>query len=176
MKKKNSLFLLIILISSSLFAQKQMEVKSPDGNVSVQITISDRIYYSISANRNVLFEKNHLQLNLGNQKLGEKPKLSKLSRKLVNNTLRPIVPLKFSSLQDYYNELRLDFKGNYSVEFRVYDDGVAYRFVTKLKGEVEVLSEEFNINCPSDYKFHLQEPGGFKTAYEEPYSHKSVSQ
>ncbi len=176
MKKKNSLFLLIILISSSLFAQKQMEVKSPDGNVNVQITISDRIYYSISANRNVLFEKNHLQLNLGNQKLGEKPKLSKLSRKLVNNTLRPIVPLKFSSLQDYYNELRLDFKGNYSVEFRVYDDGLAYRFVTKLKGEVEVLSEEFNINCPSDYKLHLQEPGGFKTAYEEPYSHKSVSQ
>lgn len=176
MKKKNNLLLLIILISSSLFAQKQVETKSPNGKVSVQITIGDRIYYSISANSNVLFDKNSLQLNLGNQKLGENPKLLKLTRKLVNNTLQPVVPLKFSSVQDCYNELRLDFKGNYSVEFRVYDDGIAYRFITRLKGEIEVLSEDFNINCPFDYQLHLQEQGGFKTAYEEPYSHKSVSQ
>ena len=64
----------------------------------------------------------------------------------------------------------LTFK-DYSVEFRAFDDGVAYRFITSQKGDVEVMNEEFAINFPSDYLLHLQQPGGFHTAYEEPYTH-----
>lgn len=33
------------------------------------------------------------------------------------------------------------------------------------------MNEEFAINFPSDYLLHLQQPGGFHTAYEEPYTH-----
>ena len=40
-----------------------------------------------------------------------------------------------------------------------------------MKGDVEVLGEEFAINFPADYLLHLQQPGGFKTAYEESYTH-----
>lgn len=34
------------------------------------------------------------------------------------------------------------------------------------KGDVEVMNEEFAINFPSDYLLHLQQPGGFHTAYD----------
>ena len=33
------------------------------------------------------------------------------------------------------------------------------------------MNEECAINFPSDYLLHLQQPGGFHTAYEEPYTH-----
>lgn len=85
--------------------------------------------------------------------------------------MKPVVPLKFSSVKNEYNELLLSFKGGYSVEFRAYNDGVAYRFVTNKKGEVDVMNEAFAINFPDNYLLHLQQPGGFKTAYEEPYTH-----
>lgn len=66
--------------------------------------------------------------------------------------------------------LRLDFRGGWAVEFRAYDDGMAYRFVTALGHDIEVLSEKVAIRFPDDYTAVVQQPGGFKTAYEEPYS------
>ena len=66
--------------------------------------------------------------------------------------------------------LRLDFRGGWAVEFRAYDDGMAYRFVTALGHDIEVLSEKVAIRFPDDYTAVVQQPGGFKTVYEEPYS------
>lgn len=165
------LILSIFLFSSGLYAQKKTNLESPDGVIKVSITCDDRIYYDISYNDDVLLKDNYLQLELRNDVLGQSPVLSGQKRKKVNEELKPVVPLKFSSVKNEYNELLLSFKGGYSVEFRAYNDGVAYRFVTNKKGEVDVMNETFAINFPDNYLLHLQQPGGFKTAYEEPYTH-----
>lgn len=165
------LILSIFLFSSGLYAQKKTNLESPDGVIKVSITCDDRIYYDISYNDDVLLKDNYLQLELRNDVLGQSPVLSGQKRKKVNEELKPVVPLKFSSVKNEYNELILSFKGGYSVEFRAYNDGVAYRFVTNKKGEVDVMNETFAINFPDNYLLHLQQPGGFKTAYEEPYTH-----
>lgn len=165
------LILSIFLFSSGLYAQKKTHLESPDGVIKVSITCDDRIYYDISYNGDVLLKDNYLQLELRNDVLGKNPVLSGQKRKKVNEELKPVVPLKFSSVKNEYNELLLSFKGGYSVEFRAYNDGVAYRFVTNKKGEVDVMNEAFAINFPDNYLLHLQQPGGFKTAYEEPYTH-----
>ena len=169
--KHNLLLLLFLSITFSISAQKKAELQSPNGEIKVSLSISDKIYYTISYNNDVLLEKNHLSLNLGNETLGLNPKLSGQKANKVNEVLTPVVPLKYSSVKNQYNSLRLTFKGDYSVEFRAFDDGIAYRFVTNKKGDVEVLGEDFAINFPANYLLHLQQPGGFKTAYEEPYTH-----
>ena len=46
-------------------------------------------------------------------------------------------------ISDRYNQVVFDFEENYSVEFRAYNNGVAYRFVTWLKEkQVTVKNEE----------------------------------
>ena len=65
----------------------------------------------------------------------------------------------------------LSFKGGYSVEFRAFDDGIAYRFITDKKGEIFVTDEDFAIHFPDNYLAHIQQPHSFKTAYEEVYTH-----
>ena len=162
-----SVFLCLVL---SLHAQKKLELVSPNGELKVSFNLSDKIYYSIDYNGEVLLKDNSLQLTLKNQVLGQNPKLRRQKRTSVNERLTPVVPLKYAGIDNSYNQLVLTFK-DYSVEFRVFNDGVAYRFVTSLKGEVEVMGEEFVINFPADYQLHLQQPGGFKTAYEESYTH-----
>lgn len=169
--KHNLLLLLFLSIAFSLSAQKKAKLQSPNGEIKVSLSISDKIYYTISYNNDVLLENNHLSLNLGNETLGLNPKLSGQKTNKVNEVLTPVVPLKYSSVNNQYNSLLLTFKGDYSVEFRAFDDGIAYRFVTNKKGDVEVLGEDFAINFPANYLLHLQQPGGFKTAYEEPYTH-----
>lgn len=169
--KHNLLLLLFLSIAFSISAQKKAELQSPNGEIKISLSISDKIYYTISYNNDVLLEKNHLSLNLGNETLGLNPKLSGQKANKVNEVLTPVVPLKYSSVKNEYNSLLLTFKGDYSVEFRAFDDGIAYRFITNKKGDLEVLGEDFAINFPANYLLHLQQPGGFKTAYEEPYTH-----
>lgn len=169
--KHNLLLLLFLSIAFGISAQKKAELQSPNGEIKVSLNISDKIYYTISYSNDVLLEKNHLSLNLGNETLGLNPKLSGQKANKVNEVLTPVVPLKYSSVKNQYNSLLLTFKGDYSVEFRAFDDGIAYRFITNKKGDLEVLGEDFAINFPANYLLHLQQPGGFKTAYEEPYTH-----
>ncbi|MDU1890103.1 MAG: glycoside hydrolase family 97 protein [Dysgonomonas sp.] len=169
--KKVLLLIILCITGLNVSGQKNLELASPNGEVKVSLNIADKIYYSISSNDVVLLENNNLQLNLKDEALGLNPKLAKQKKTTISETLSPIVPLKFSTVKNEYNQLTLNFKGDYSVEFRAYDDGIAYRFVTNKKGEIEVMREDFNINFPSEYLLHLQQPGGFKTAYEEVYTH-----
>ena len=164
------LLVVCLCLVSLLHAQNRLELVSPNGELKVSLNLSDKIYYSIDYNGDVLLKDNSLLLVLKNQVLGQNPKLRRQKRTSVDEQLTPIVPLKYSKVNNRYNQLLLTFK-DYSVEFRAFDDGVAYRFVTSQKGDVEVMNEEFAINFPSDYLLHLQQPGGFHTAYEEPYTH-----
>lgn len=168
--RKYVLLSVLLCLALSLHAQNKLELVSPGGELKVSFNLSDKIYYSIDYNGEVLLKDNSLLLTLKNQVLGQNPKLRRQKRTSVNEQLTPVVPLKYAQISNCYNQLALTFK-DYAVEFRAFNDGVAYRFVTSLKGDVEVMGEEFTINFPADYLLHLQQPGGFKTAYEESYSH-----
>ncbi|MHA4895702.1 glycoside hydrolase family 97 protein [Pedobacter sp. PWIIR3] len=163
-------FSVIFCLSPALLAQKQMELKSPDGKIKVKLNLADKIYYSVFYDTDELLQKNSLSLMLKNNALGINPKLASSKFSQGNNILKPYLPVKFSAVKNSYNSLLLNFKGNYAVEFRAFNEGIAYRFVTKMKDSVEVMNEEVNLNFPSDYTLHLQQPGGFKTSYEENYS------
>lgn len=158
-------------LTNGVGAKSKMELTSPNGEIVVSVNISDKIYYSVSYNNESLLTDCSLQMALSDGVLGENPKLSKNKKTAINETIKPVVPLKYSVLANKCNVLTLDFKGNYSVEFRAYDDGIAYRFITNKNGEISVLDELFSIGFPSDYLAHMQQPKSFKTAYEEPYTH-----
>ena len=82
--KHNLLLLLFLSIAFGISAQKKAELQSPNGEIKVSLSISDKIYYTISYNNDVLLEKNHLSLNLGNETLGLNPKLSGQEANKVN--------------------------------------------------------------------------------------------
>lgn len=173
MRKLLLLFLFICGLVLHAQAQKNVELSSPNGEIKVSVRLTDKIYYDVACNDEVLLKDNYLQLKLKDKILGEHPKLSGQKQNKIKETLTPVVPLKFSTINNEYNQLLLNFKGNYSVEFRAFNDGIAYRFITRQKGEIEVLGEDLSLQFPTDYLLHLQQPGGFKTAYEEPYTHIS---
>ncbi len=175
MKLTNKFFCCLLLffgLTIQLNAQSRaIDLTSPNGGIKVAITLGDKIYYSISDNGMELLTKNHLALGLGDGILGENPKLVSSKKAKGEEIIKPYVPIKFSTVKSVYNSLLLTFKGNYAVEFRAFDDGVAYRFITSKKGDVEVMGEDFSINFPDNYLLHLQQNNGFKSAYEERYQH-----
>lgn len=168
---KKTLFLAALLLSNlAASAQKSVSANSPDGQTKLTVTVSDRIYYDVESHGETLFRQNHIGLTLRDRTLGNKPALKSKKVTTVNETITPIHPLKQSQVENNYTLLTTTFGGDYKVEWRVYNDGIAYRFVTNLKGDIEIISEDGTWQLATPAKLVLQQPGGFKTSCEENYS------
>lgn len=77
------------------------------------------------------------------------------------------IPAQFyfrNTIKDHYNALRIEFSSRYAVEFRAYDEGVAYRFVTNFKNDFILESEIAEFVFAKDYKgyFPYANPTGTK--------------
>lgn len=155
---------------------KNVELKSPDGSLIVDIQLKDKIYYSIYAGSELLLKDCSMSLDLKDEVLGRSPKLRNIKRNSVDETVKREIPLKNAEVRNHYNVLRMDMAGDYSVEFRAYDNGVAYRFITNKKGKREVLDEEYSINFPDSYLAHLSQTESFKTSCEVPYTHVKTTE
>lgn len=59
---------------------------------------------------------------------------------------------KKASVKDVYNQLTLKCRGGYSVQFRAYDDGAAYRFISEQNKPFIVLNETADFNFDKDYQ------------------------
>lgn len=158
-----------MLMSICAKAEKQIVAKSPGGTVELKVRLSDRIYYDVVQD-NVLLENSTLGMTLRDRTFGENPKLKSAKTKVVKESITPIHPLKYSHIDTEYTQLTMDMNGGYKVEWRLYDDAVAYRFVTSLKGEIEVMAENAVFQLSEDSKLVMQQPGGFKTSCEENYT------
>ena len=170
MKRQFLSMALLVFAGMTAWAQKTVSASSPDGQTQVNVTISDRIYYNVVSGGETLFDKCHIGMTLRDRTLGEKPSLKSKKVREVSETVTPIHPLKASTVENKYTLLTLNMGGNYKVEWRIYDDAVAYRFVTSIKGDIEVMAEDATWQLAEDSKLVLQQTGGFKTSCEETYS------
>ena len=56
--------------------------------------------------------------------------------------------------------MKLDFRGGYSLVFRAYEDGVAYRFISKQDAPFLVKEEQATFNLPTDQEVFVAIPKG----------------
>lgn len=141
---------------------KSYTVTSPDGKIAVSVDVAKQVRYSVDYCGSQLLSDGTVALAVGDRILGEKPSVASVSRKSVSEKIKPVVAYKFSEIVNDYNQLLIKFRGNYSIEWRVFDDGFAYRFITDIKGDINVVDETFDIALPEGYLLHGQQSGGFK--------------
>lgn len=174
MKKSLVITCLFLTVALQLTAATPIDLYSPDKRIKVSVDLKNKIAYSVTFNGNTVLSNSYLQLNLSKEKLGDKPRLSKKSISTINNVSYPVVALKNSKVVNNYNLLRLDFKGDYSVEFRAYNDGIAYRFITAKKDSIEINSENVHLAFADSVTTSYLETDNFKTAYEILYAKRNL--
>ena len=168
--KKIIIVLLLQAIGCFLYA-KNYSLFSPDKRIRIEIQVDEHIGYHVYVDNHLIMDSCSLSMTLRDGKMGVNPKIKKIYRNTINETIQREIPFKNALVKNHCHVLRMDFVGNYSVEFRAFDNGMAYRFITNVKEEIEVLSEECQLNFPKNYLAHLSQPNSFKTSYEYPYSH-----
>lgn len=169
-----SAFILFFSISNNIDAwkQKKYRVRSPDKTIGLAITVKGEITYSVTVDGKVVIEPSQISMAIsGNRVLGRNPEISDISRNTVRQEIKPVIPEKFAVINDHYNELIITLKGNYSVIFRVYNNGAAYRFQTKLSGDINVVSEQATFNFAGTNHIYFPEEESFFSHNERTYQH-----
>ena len=181
--KKLLLILFALLVSVEVFAVKEYKLLSPNGKLEIVISAEPGLSYSVKCNGDEVLAPSQIGLKVyEGATIGEKVVVKKVKRTSVNTG----IPTKFyfrDVIKDHYNALRIDFAARYAVEFRAYDEGVAYRFVTNFKKDFKLENEIAEFAFAKDYKgyFPYTNLTGTKkdkyfTSFESPYEHIQLSQ
>lgn len=143
--------LAVLLIAISAFAApKNYELKSPDGRLQVNVEAGEGIFYTLTHGEDLLLDKTVISMaTTGGEIFGGIQPVRKVSRRSVSQTI-PTVLYKKAEVKDEFNEMTLRFK-KFSLIFRAYDDGMAYRFVSHLKDAYQIEQEFVNFNFAQDW-------------------------
>jgi alpha-glucosidase len=153
------------------------EVSSPSGNNKVRIELSDRITYSVFSLGKEIILPSPVSMSLADGTvLGRTPRLKEVRERRLDERITPVVKVKRALVVDRGNELSLEFEGNYSLTARAYDDGVAYRFSTRLGGEVTVAREEATFRFPGNHRAFMPITDTMFLSFEKKYVYKAIAE
>lgn len=147
---RKTLFFLLLVSSAAMFAENYT-VKSPDERFLVNVETGATTTYSVTFNGKTILNPSPLSMTFDNGVvIGRNMKVKDVQHRTEDQMLTPVVRQKSDKIRDHYNEMVLS-ADQYKLYFRVYDDGLAYRFHTDFADSLKVISEEVDYCFPEDY-------------------------
>jgi alpha-glucosidase len=164
--------LLVALFSLAVSnAQAQIyKLASPDGLLNVKINIRASASIELSKGKTTLIKLDDIDL-VADEKILTGMEVKKSSNQSVSNLVIPVVKEKSESFPDNYNELTIEFKSFKSLIFRLYNEGLAYRFGTWANDSLTILKETLNMQLNESDSMRYQASRSFNSSYETPYEH-----
>lgn len=180
MKRHITSSVLIFVFVCGFFQTKNfastIKLSSPDGKISIKVNTKDSITYMLFYEKKEIIATSPVCLYLNNGTAIGKSGKPKISRKnLSEQTINPVVPIKHSKATYLFNEIRLTYPNNNGIIFRIYDDGLAYRFFTRLKDSVTITKEDANFVLSNNWMIYKPSYETFHSSQEELYNHAKVS-
>jgi len=170
------LFLIILLFSISGLSAQLIQLYSPNRQIEVRIQTLPNITWSVYYKAKLVLKDSKLGMQINNGiPLGVNQSLvSKQPTSILNNT-KTVGYSKNSFHKSFYKGMILTFKVSdkkeYKIEFRVFNDGVAYRFITDFENELLITNELMELNFPKGTETYLAKEKQFISHNEQFYHH-----
>jgi len=177
-----SLLLFGSLATTLSAADKTYRLHSPSGDLTVEVSAGKQATWSVSVAGTRILEPSELALTLSDGTVfGRDMRVKKVSRRSVSRVVTPVI-YRQASVPEAYNELSLRCNG-YTILFRAYDGGAAYRFVADREEPFIVTGEtaafRFGEDCagfiPYTRKRQENLECQFGTSFESLYSEIRIS-
>lgn len=134
----------------SMSAEKYT-IQSPDNHLSVTVSTGTNTTYQVDFDGKRILDPSPISMTFDNgASIGRNMKVKDVIKDSSDKIIKPVIRQKSASIRDNYNSMKLLSDG-YNIEFRVYDDGLAYRFHTDFPDSLKVLSEEATFCFPADF-------------------------
>lgn len=182
--KKLFLPIIIFLVSAAgiqLHAADSVFVYSPNRHIKVIVRIGPQLSYSVYFNDAVIIQPSFIDLQLTNGAgLTKDLRIKKTSFITIDSNIVSPVPERRRNIPDHFNQLTIDFKQPFLLQFKAYDDGVAYRIGLKFKDSVLVKNELADIHFLPREKVlmprieYRNDADSFHTSFEGVYDEKQI--
>ncbi|MFU8843739.1 MAG: glycoside hydrolase family 97 protein [Bacteroidales bacterium] len=132
--------------------------------------IDDNINWSLKYGDTLLVEAGLLSFVINDDNLlkpGIRPVIELRSGK--TEIIENPVPAKFRNLQVTWNQMELSFENNLVLEFRVYNEGFAYRYILKEEKEITVNEEQLVLTFPDHCRILFPREDKLQSHYERMY-------
>lgn len=172
---------LVCLFSAVLSVQgysaaRTYSLASPDGMLDLRVHTGESLSYSLSLDGRTLVLDSPVSMTLADGTVyGGNARVLQAKVRSQDSVIRAEF-YKKSTVRDRFNELTLKFR-NFSLLMRLYDDGMAYRFVSHERRPFRVLSEQAAFNVPDRTwvrASYVKTPGSFESqfynSFENTYS------
>jgi alpha-glucosidase len=168
--------MLLLLFIQPLAADSQtFGIESPGKDIYVLINTKDSLSARIFFQDVFLMEVSDLSMRIRDKgDIGRGAVMDGHLAMAIDTAFVPVVRQKSERIADRYNELAIRFKGGYSVIFRVYDNGFAYRFNTHFTGDIIVENERCRMIFPDQTHIYFPEEESFFSHNERAYLYLPV--
>ena len=130
------------------------QVVSPNGHLYATVVVGSDITYTVALDTLQLLAPSRISMTLSDGIIfGQDDKVRKV-RKDSRDQVWQATAYKKAEVRDNYNEMSLEFK-EFTLTFRAYDGGVAYRFKSNLKGDFNVIAENAEFALAQDWNAYI---------------------
>jgi len=182
MKRTASLF--AMMLATFLATAQTFTLQSPDKKLTVGIDAKQSLRYSVTHEQDRLIAPSEIALELSDgTSWGKNAKLLRRQTRTVNTSIA--TPIHFNAeVKNHYNELTLEFRGNWGIRFRAYNDGMAYRFYYTGTQPIRIANELTELHFTDDPQAYIPYSNGqhgsfeqqFHNSFENRYVYLPVSQ
>lgn len=153
------------------------DLQSPNARIQVRIQIGARLSYDVLVNGKMVLHNSTLAMELGQRQYGLNPKVKATKSTSLDHEIQAVVPHKSAKVRENYKELRLEMEGDYTIVFRAYNEGVAYRFESSSsQAEVKVISEEARLSFSGDYNVYYPREESFFSHNEREFVYQPLKE
>ena len=169
---------ILLLILATAVQAKDFKVSSPSGDLKVTVSVTDSTRYSLEVRGVTVLKDCAIAMELEDGRvLGAGSRIRKDTRGSRTESIQ--APLyRQESFEAAYNYIRLSYDGDYILQFRAYNDGVAYRFVTSFADDIVVKNETVQFNFADRYPLVIpmvpKREDRYETSFEACYTETEV--
>ncbi|MCF3107357.1 glycoside hydrolase family 97 protein [Niabella sp. CC-SYL272] len=167
----------IVLLLHLCAEAQEYRLQSPGGQLTVMVGIDkNSMRIRLTKQTEELVTLHNPGMNIQNHKIDFNDRQVKsIRRRSVNEMVQPVIREKSGAYANQYNELVIDFKGSYTLALRLFNEGLAYRFLTAAKDSLVVLHEQLSLQFAAGDTARFQASESISSAYETPYEMQPLS-
>ena len=127
---------------------KITELFSPDKNLKLQLYKAEKdhvLSYTISFKDSLLLDKSAIAIDLEGEAY-EQLSIKEIKPFEVDTLFAPTIAAKRKIFKDIYKGVRIHFDQPLSLEIRMYDEGMAFRWISQSNHALKVINETFEVN------------------------------
>lgn len=144
-------FLIAGILLVSPLSAKDYTLSSPSGRLHLTLSVGEKTCWTLAVDGETVLEDNRIGMLIDDRALGTDARVLKQSKgKKAEHIVSPFY--RQAEFDASYNWLTLKMKGDWSLELRAYDEGIAYRFVTNRPDIRKVYEETAEFNFAKPYR------------------------